>query len=226
MCTPAEFINVLSRHCSSNLLTLCLTIQVHRSEGGLAEQPSNPLCDTWEGVRSYKLWRQCGTKDIHADFAGRTRNEDVGYVIRQTRPNPEQSAQSDTMPGTLQGPHGITSADNCRGTCGRGRARGGGEIQVLEVRSPRSTSASPSSSKVVTGVNHEPLPIDTHTHARCSSPHLSTHPFQNVQRELLHACRKNWRTLCRMSRRGQEGVLVFPLPSMRGAELSLKSSTA
>lgn len=104
------------------------------------------------------------------------------------------------------------SAANCRGTGGLGRASGGGEIEVHEVRSPRSTCLSLTQLlKVVTGLYPYPL---THTHARCPSPHLSTHPFQNVQRELLHACRKKWRTLCQMSRKGIEGVLVFPLPAM------------
>lgn len=80
------------------------------------------------------------------------------------------------------------SAANCRGTGGLGRASGGGEIEVHEVRSPRSTCLSLTQLlKVVTGLYPYPL---THTHARCPSPHLSTHPFQNVQRELLHACRK------------------------------------
>lgn len=53
---------------------------------------------------SYKVWRQRCTKVIHADLARHTRNEDGGYVPRQTSPNAEQSAQSDMMSGTLQGP--------------------------------------------------------------------------------------------------------------------------
>lgn len=83
--------------------------------------------------------------------------------------------------------------------------------------------------EVVTGAPGQstinPYPL-THTHARCPSPHLSTHPFQNVQRELLHACRKKMENSMSGVKERVEGLLVFPLPSMRWAELSLKSSTA